>query len=275
MLSLDGKNFAMLETTSEEATRKLLCVVKMSDFNKRTFLLRRVVAVPISPKNNLGNMEFAIAYNSQSLAEEIFDKKHLIKDSFHNYMPYLKIFLPDEAKVRRTKTLEPPPKPTVVYVPLLSRLTFTHRLARLTLFRTFAAKVLGVTHEVKSLRDSNGAYTHDVVLTKVHITVNDEDLEIAAWAHTGMFLAHVLNDYIYQTVGFAFIEASSWVGKTITKINLSFGVESKLKLPDVKSVVPQIKHSAMKNTPKFLMEIGSFEGKALCSLFTVFLASLV
>jgi hypothetical protein len=129
-------------------------------------------------------------------------------------------------------------------------------------FSTFAAKVLGVTREVKCMKDSNGDYTHDVILTKVHITMDDEDLEISAWSHTGVFLGRILEEYVSEKVGFAYVEASTWFWRSTPRIRLNFGPESKLKLPEKKAAKAQPKNLDV--VPKTLMELGDFEGKAKC-----------
>jgi hypothetical protein len=128
---------------------------------------------------------------------------------------------------------------------------------------TFAAKIVGITQEVKSLKNGEGSPT-DVILTKVHVSMNDEEYEIAAWSHTGVLLAHLLGGYMYETVGFAYIEASSWVGRTAAKINLLFGADSKVKLPEERAEEARPRAAAPKEIPATLLAIGGFEGQTQC-----------
>lgn len=101
-----------------------------------------------------------------------------------------------------------------------------------------------------------------MILTKVHISMNDEEYDVAAWAHTGMLLAQLLGGYIHETVGFAYIEASSWVGRTAAKINLKFVEDSKIKLPDEKANDAKPAAGALQEVPTTLSAIGGFEGAA-------------
>lgn len=103
---------------------------------------------------------------------------------------------------------------------------------------------------------------YEVILTKIHISMSDEDFEVSAWSHTGMLLAHVLGDYVKENVGFAYIEASTWVGRTAHKINLLFGADSKIKLPEKKPVQAKTQMAPMKEVPTTLVAIGGFEGEA-------------
>jgi len=114
---------------------------------------------------------------------------------------------------------------------------------------------------VKQLKNSEGGATADVILTKIHITMNDEEYEVAAWSHTGVLLAHLLGGYMYETVGFAYVEASSWAGRTATKINLLFGADSKIKLPEERAEEARPRAAALPEIPTTLLAIGGFEGK--------------
>lgn len=112
---IDGKKFAMLETTVD-ATAGMMQTVDLSNFWNRTFLLRRVKAFPIIKKNNLGNSNFAILYDGRSSAQQISSSANVIKGSFNLYLPELKIMLGEKDKVKKVKKLEAPKKPEKVYV---------------------------------------------------------------------------------------------------------------------------------------------------------------
>jgi hypothetical protein len=127
---------------------------------------------------------------------------------------------------------------------------------------TFAAKIIGITQEVKPVKNGNSSVTTDVILTKIHISMSDEEYDVAAWAHTGVLLAQLLGGYMHETVGFAYIEASSWVGRTAAKINLKFVEDSKVKLPDEKADEARPAAAALQEVPTTLLAIGGFEGKA-------------
>jgi hypothetical protein len=94
--------------------------------------------------------------------------------------------------------------------------------------------------------------------------MNDEEYDVAAWAHTGVLLAHLLGGYLYETVGFAHVEASSWVGRTATKINLHFGSDSKIKLPEERAGEARSEAVALEEVPDTLLAIGGFEGNTQC-----------
>lgn len=112
------------------------------------------------------------------------------------------------------------------------------------------------------MKDSNGYITHEVMLTKLHINMGDEDFEISAWSHLGIILSRILHEYVGEVVGFAQVEASSWTGRTMSKTNLIFGADAKLKLPEKEARPARHKAANLKIVPTTLSEIAGFEGKA-------------
>jgi len=251
--TLDGEKFAPLNTTVD-ASDDLLKTVNLKTFKNRTFLLKKVSAVEVLKASIIGNTEFALLYDPNSTITEVYAKENQVRGSFQSYVPLLKIFLSDNDKFKKVKKIERPLKP----VKMLVRALLLQRCI-VTIFSTFAAKLTGINQEVKEMKDSNGYLTHSIMLTKLYIVVAEEDFEISAWSHIGIFLANLLQEYVGSIVGFANVEASSWVGKTMTKTNLNFGADSKLKLPDKKANV-SIKVEKLQDVPTSLIELVGFEG---------------
>lgn len=157
-------------------------------------------------------MDVGFLYSNRSTIVEVTDKDLLIKDCFSKYIPHLKLFLPENQKVKRLKELD---------VKLLKKPTKV----------SIAPQVKGVTQEVKKLNDQR-----EVILTKIQIVMDEstDELEIACWDHTGVHLGNLLEEYIGAFVGFADLDASTWYGKSYIGINLSFRQEAKIRLPTAK-----------------------------------------
>jgi hypothetical protein len=237
----DGENFAVLETTNGSMV-KLLKSVNLTNFKKRTFLLRRVSSQACPKKTNLGDVDVGFLFTDYATITEVTAKEYMIKDCFPKYWPNLKFFLSKEDKVKRIRSID-------------ASLKLPAKLS-------FMAKVLSVSQDVKTVKDSN-----EVILTKIRIQLdeNDDEMEITCWAHLGVFLGTVLSDYVNEYVGFAYIDVSSWVGRSITKFNLTFGADARIRLPEIaKKLEKKVVHAKFPAPPKFLSDIGGYEGRTIC-----------
>lgn len=192
-------------------------------------------------------MDVGFLYSNRSTIVEVNDKV-LIKDCFHKYIPRLNFFLPEDQKVKRAKELD---------VKMLKKPTKV----------SIAPQVKGVTQEVKTLSDQR-----DVILTKIQIAMDEsnDELEIACWGHPGVLLGNLLEEYIGASVGFANLDASTWHGKSYIGINLTFGQESKIRLPAAKkSSTKRLAHAKLPSPPTSIQEIGGYEGRTESAILCI------
>jgi hypothetical protein len=249
VLISDGDNFAMLDTTVD-AMQNFTNIVDMSDYQNRTYWIKHITSGAYPKKTNLGDVGIGFTYSNRSAIVEVTKKEHLIGNCFPIYRPQLKFYLPENVKVKKVSSLDVYQLKKPVKVSIV-------------------AKVLGVTHEVKTCSDQR-----DAILTKIQIKMDgmEDDLEVACWGHTGVLLGHLMAEIVGASVGFADVDASAWVGRSSIGINLAFGPESKIRMPTTANQTPKrIAHAKLPEPPTTLQAIGGYEGSTLreCFIFRV------